>query len=149
MGLFDSLFKKQQIPSVATFKPGSIQEAYLSIFYSVIKSDGEWGDEESASLSPLILRMGIFDVDTVSYQIMKIAADYEKHGAKTLIEEGGKMINDKYKPTLFCDCSELILADGIVTKEEEKVLEFLAKTLNINDELANKIVEVTMIRMIK
>ena len=73
--------------------------------------------------------------------------EYSFHGAQPLINGAIELISQKYRPQLFCLCAELVLADGIVKNEEEKILEYAAKAANISEDLAKKIVEVTIIRM--
>jgi hypothetical protein len=76
-----------------------------------------------------------------------VETEYSFHRAQPLINGGLELISQKYIPQLFCLCAELVLADGIVEDEEEKILEYLAKAANISEDLAKKIVEVTIIRM--
>jgi tellurite resistance protein len=144
MGLFSSLFKST--PTVLEFKPRSIQEAYISVLYPVIAADGDFGSEETSSLARIAMQTGLFSDVDMGDLILGATINLDKFGAKPMIEAGFKMINQKSKPQLFCFCADLILSDGVVTDEEEKILEYLSKVSAISEDTAKKIIEVSMIR---
>lgn len=48
--------------------------------------------------------------------------------------------------TAFAVATDLVLADGDVTEEEEKILTYLSQSLNIPENTANEIVRVMLIR---
>jgi hypothetical protein len=93
------------------------------------------------------MRLREFEDENISYYISKIETEYLIFGAQALINGALELIQQKYRPQLFCLCAELVLADGVVHEEEEKILQYLAQSANISDDLAKKIIEVTLIRM--
>ena len=147
MGLFEALFKNKNTELV-TYSPTTIQEAYMAIFYSILYADKKWSEEESKTLRPILMRLRVFEDENVVYYIEKVETEYTIFGAQALINGGLELITQKYRPQLFCLCAELVLADGKVHEEEEKILDYLAKASNISEDLAKKIIEVTMIRML-
>jgi uncharacterized tellurite resistance protein B-like protein len=147
MGLFDVLFKNK-MPQYAVYSPVIVQEAYMAIFYSILFADNEWSEKESKALKPILMRLRVFEDEDTSYYIKKMETEYVIFGGQALINGALQLIPQKLRPQLFCLCAELVLADGIVHEEEEKILEYLAKSANIPNELAQKILEVTRIRMI-
>jgi uncharacterized tellurite resistance protein B-like protein len=146
MGLFDALFINKRVEFLI-YSPATIQEAYMAIFYSILYADKEWRERETKALRPILMRLRIFDDENISYYLKKVETEYTIFGPQALINGGLELIHQKYRPQLFCLCAELVLADGVVKHEEEKILEYLAKAANISEDLAKKIVEVTMIRM--
>ena len=146
MSLFDALFKNKS-SEFANYTPATIQEAYMAIFYSILYADDEWSERESKALRPILMRLRVFEDENISYYISKIETEYLIFGPQALINGALELIPQKNRPQLFCLCAELVLADGIVRQEEEKILEYLAKASNISDDLAKKIIEVTQIRM--
>jgi uncharacterized tellurite resistance protein B-like protein len=146
MGLFEAIFKNKDT-EIVNYSPTTIQEAYMAIFYSILYADKKWGEKESKALRPILMRLRVFEDENVSYYIEKVETEHIIFGPQALINGGLQLITQKYRPQLFCLCAELVLADGKVREEEEKILEYLSKASNIPDELAKKIVEVTMIRM--
>jgi uncharacterized tellurite resistance protein B-like protein len=146
MGLFEALFKNKNVELV-NYSPTTIQEAYMAIFYSILYADQKWSEKESKALKPILMRLRVFEDENISYYIDKVETEHTIFGAQALINGGLELISQKFRPQLFCLCAELVLADGKVHEEEEKILDYLAKASNISEELAKKIVEVTMIRM--
>lgn len=146
MGLFDVLFKNKA-SEYAVYSPVTIQEAYMAIFYSILYADNEWSEKESKALNPILMRLRVFEDENIDYYIKKVETEYLIFGAQALVNGALQLINQKLRPQLFCLCAEIVLADAIVHEEEEKILEYLAKASNIPDELAKKIIEVTLIRM--
>jgi len=145
MGLFKTLFSST--PSVLSYQPKSIQEAYMAVLYPIVAIDGDVGDEEINRLSWITMQTGLFEGIDLTPIVIEVGTSITKYGEKTLIDAGIKLINQKYRPQLFCFCAELILADGVVTEEEEQILDYLAKAIAISDDTAKKIVEVMMIKM--
>jgi uncharacterized tellurite resistance protein B-like protein len=146
MGLFDALFINKRAEFLI-YSPATIQEAYMAIFYSLLYADKEWRERETKALRPILMRLRVFDDENISYYLKKVETEYKIFGPQALINGSLELIHQKYRPQLFCLCAELVLADGTVKHEEEKILEYLAKAANISEDLAKKIVEVTMIRM--
>ena len=146
MGLFDALFKNKT-SEYAVYSPVTIQEAYMAIFYSIVYADNEWSEKESKALKPILMRLRVFEDENINYYTKKVETEYLIFGAQALINGALQLINQRLRPQLFCLCAELVLADGIVHEEEEKILEYVAKAANIPDDLAKKIIEVTLIRM--
>lgn len=144
MGLFTSLFN--EAPATEVFKPSNFEEAYISVLYVVVQADGNMGNEEMESLTRILIQTRFFTDTNVSELMLLSNYNLNKFGAKTMLEGGLNFINEKYKPQLFCFCAELILADGVVTDDEERILEYLASTAGIPAEAAKKIIEVSKIR---
>jgi uncharacterized tellurite resistance protein B-like protein len=146
MGLFNALFKNKT-SELAAYSPTTIQEAYMAVFYSILYADDEWSEKEFKALRPILMRLRVFEDENVTYYLKKVETEHLIFGPLALINGALQLIVQKYRPQLFCLCAELVLADGVVKEEEEKILEYLAKAANISDEMSKKIIEVTLIRM--
>ena len=55
-------------------------------------------------------------------------------------------IKDEDKETVFALALEVLLADGILEKEEKNVIEVLSKLLKIDVGMASKIIEVIFLK---
>lgn len=56
------------------------------------------------------------------------------------------MISEQNKATLFALVMELLLADGILESKEKEIIEYLSTALNLQSDIAQKIVEVMLIK---
>lgn len=144
MGLFSKLFSG--VPSQPVVKLNSEKEAFFAIIYACIAVDGNIDDEEIADFvsyvqSNAYLR-GMRTIEV--YRNMVILK--QKHGIEAIVSAALPMIAEKRKPSLFVAAVDMILADGVVDKKEETLLEDIQKGLGISDELAGKVVEVIMIK---
>lgn len=149
MGMFDNLFKNSKPAITADYFPESIQEAYITMMYAVAYADGELQDEESTTILWFINRMPIFKFDDIDISSLVSTAveNIKKYDTNLLLRACSNRIGNDYKPTAFAYLTEMVLSDEGVSEEEKKVLEELAGMLNISEELATKIIEVTTIRM--
>ena len=69
-----------------------------------------------------------------------------KVGGIGLVEACSEFVNEGDKDTLFSMAIEIVLADGILEKDEEKVIELIADRMKIDPELVQKIIQVMLIR---
>jgi uncharacterized tellurite resistance protein B-like protein len=146
MGLFEALFKNKRT-EYSVYAPATIQEAYMAIFYSILYADNEWSEKETKALRPILMRLRVFEDENISYYIKKVETEHLIYGPQALINGALELIHQRCRPQLFCLCAELVLADGVIEDEEERILEYLAQAANISEDLTKKIIEVTMIRM--
>ncbi|NNV54305.1 tellurite resistance TerB family protein [Limnovirga soli] len=146
MKLFDELFKPAET-HIASYSPFTVQEAYMAIFYSILHADEDWGEKEFKALDAILMRLRVFEDENINFYIAEVKEQYLKYGAIPLINGGLHLISQRLKPQLFCLCAELVLANESITHKEQKILEYLADASNISEELAQKIIEVTLLRM--
>ena len=57
-----------------------------------------------------------------------------------------ELVEDEDKETLFALALEVLLADGILEKEEKNVIEILSNRLKIDAEMTSKIIEVIFLK---
>lgn len=147
MGLFDKMFNSGQADK--KYVPQDIREAYSVVLYCCACTEGKISDDEVNFIDCLFQSINVFkDYDGAEYlQIAEKA--YGNYNAHELIEGSFSCIKESLRPQLFSYCCDIFLADGVVTDEEEKILEKLAELSCIDDQTAKKIVEVALIRNIK
>lgn len=144
MGFFDNLFSNTQVEY--QYKSKSEAEAWMAIIYACVAIDGDVSDSEINGITGIIQTKEMFaDVEAIDlYRTVGMA--WHKVGSKSLVEGAASLISNEFKPTVFAIVSEMILADGVVTKEEQSILEFIAEKLGVGNELAAKIIEVALIK---
>ncbi|SJZ31984.1 tellurite resistance TerB family protein [Sediminibacterium ginsengisoli] len=148
MGLFDKIFSptaKQQA-NTKSYTSLNDYEAWVGVLYACAASDGDVSDVEIDMLSRLLIFKQKFEnIEIIPFY--KIAMQISNElGNQKLIEGCAAVIKEEDKATVFAMATEIVLADGIINEREKNLLEFVSRTLQIDDELAAKIVEVLLIK---
>ncbi|WCO02459.1 tellurite resistance TerB family protein [Psychroserpens ponticola] len=145
MGLFDQFIKKPEIKDI-NYKPLSDFEAWIGILYACMSSDGVVSDVEIDSLSRMIVHKQKFSGIDIAPLYDTVAEAKLKIGGIGLIEACSEFVNESDKDTLFSMAIEIVLADGILDIDEQKVIELIADRMKIDTELVEKIIQVMLIR---
>ncbi len=148
MGLFDSLAKSNSIiqTSEVTFSPA---EAMSALALSVIAVDGDLADEEVSLMIRSLERMQLFrsySEDMLIDLIDQTLGTLNRRGYQKVLDAAVESLPHYLHETAFAITTDLVLADGEVTEEEENVLTYLSQTLNIQDNTAQEIVRVMLIK---
>lgn len=146
MGLFDKVFGAQQSKTQEVFNPA---EAFAAICLSAIASDGYLADEELDGLVHSIRRMQLFK--SYPHEVMRRMFDklfgiLRRQGADVLFNSAKSSLPFELREAAFAVATDLVLADGVVTEQEQDFLNQLYRALEIEDNLAVKIVEVMMLK---
>ena len=147
MGLFDKAFTlKTSNTQNEGYKPLSDCEALVAIMYASISADGEVSDAEIDSLTRLLLFKNKFsNIDIIPFYKNALQAK-QQFGAQHVIDRSAQLIREEEKPMVLALATELILSDGIITEEEKQMIEYISTRLNIDTALADKIIEVVLIK---
>jgi len=143
MGLFDQFIKKTKD---VIYKPLTDLEAWIGILYACMSSDGVVSNVEIDSLSRMIVHKQKFSGIDISPLYNSVSEAKLKIGGIGLVEACAEFVNEADKDTLFSMAIEIVLADGILEKDEEKVIELIADRMKIDTELVEKIIQVMLIR---
>jgi len=142
MGLFDKVLGS------STDKLNEA-EGFAGIALAAIAADGVITEEEAAGLATTLGRMKLYqgmsnrDINKVFEKLIKIA---RADGLGKIMELSSAAVTPTLKPTAFAMAADLIMADGEVAAQEKTFLERIQKSLNVDDALALKIVEVIAIK---
>lgn len=121
-------------------------EAWVGILYSCISADNQITDSETASLSRLLHSKAKFiGIDMVPLYAKSFNLRMEM-GQLNFVSACCEWIKEEDKETVFALSLEVLLADGILEKEEKNVIEILSKLLKINHGMASKIIEVIFLK---
>lgn len=142
MGLFDKIFSGQAATKV---EPKTEQEAWICIAYAALNADGDISDAEINELVS-INRKEIFSGEDLTILFKRAGLLFNEIGGKALIDASVPKVSTEYRETLFSIVAELLLADGVMNDEEQEIIEYLVKIMEINPDMATKIVEVILIR---
>ena len=145
MGLFDNMFGKQ----------GSVQEAlspaeaFAAIALAAVASDGYLDDEGSRSISATLSGMRLFrsySSDVMVRMFDTILGTIRREGINSLFNAAKESLNPEMREAAFAVATDLVLAGGVVTLEEEDFLNDLYRALGISSDIAKQIVQVMMIK---
>lgn len=145
MGLFDQFIRQPEAKDI-TYKPLSDYEAWIGILYACMSSDGLVSDVEIDSLSRMIVHKQKFVGIDISPLYDSVAEAKLKIGGIGLVEACSELVHIDDKETLFSMAIEIVLADGILEKDEEQVIELIADRMKIDSEMVEKIIQVMLIR---
>jgi len=144
MGLFDKLFSTPSQPT--SYAPTSEMEAWLGIMHSCMAADGDVSEAEISRMANLIVYKQHFKLQDFRTQYTAVVVVHKRVGGKAMIDACAPHVSADYRETLLAIVCELILADGVIDKEEKELAEYITEKLGISAENAMKIVEVMLIK---
>ncbi len=144
MGIFDRF--KKAFEKEYTYQPKDENEAWIGLLYACIMADGEIVKVEENSLSLMLITKKRFEDVDIAKLYNRVAEAQHRIGGSGMVEACAPFIKEKDRTTLFSMSVELVLADGILDEDEEKIIEYIAEKLEIEDAMVERIVEVMLIR---
>ncbi len=124
-------------------------EAFAALTLSAIAVDGYLADEELDGLVSTLKRLHLFKSysgDVMRRMLQKLFGILRREGQATLFQSAKVSLPDELQEPAFAIATDLILADGVVTAQEQDFLQQLHCALGIPEETAQKITEVMMIK---
>ena len=124
-------------------------ESFAGVVFAAVAADERITDEELKYLHIIFSRMRLFDAwAAVQYQPLfdKLNNILNNQGLDRLMEMSIESLPPKLYQTAFALSVDLVLADGIVTREEKDFLYDLQQKMGIETDLATKIIEVIIIK---
>jgi len=144
MGFFSKLFTAAP---PAPFVISDEREAFASILFACVMADGSSSEEERTQFVSTLMSRPLFafgDASNIIYRAIK-NCERTSNGA-LLVDAAIGAITSQNREPLFLYCVDIILADGQVTSQEEEILDYLKAKLGISDALAQKAVEIFMLK---
>lgn len=145
MGLFDKISQTRQQTEV-TLGPA---EAFAAIALIAVAADGYINDSESQVLSMTLSRMQLFRSypnDVMKKMLDRLLMLLQRQGVQVLFNAALTMLPDELKETVFAVTTDIALADGEISQEEEQLLNDLYSALGLSEEMALKIIDVMLIK---
>jgi Tellurite resistance protein TerB len=147
MGLFDS-FRKGGVQQRSQISLGPA-EGFAAIMILVVSSDGHIAEEEVNLLSATFSRMQLFrsyPQDMMNRMITNIYNILRREGVDVLFGAAIATLPHELYETAFAMATDLVLADGHISKEEEGLLISLCRALDLPEKLVAQVVEVMLIK---
>ena len=145
MGLFDKISQTRQQTEV-TLGPA---EAFAAIALIAVAADGYINDSESQVLSMTLSRMQLFRSypnDVMKKMLDRLLMLLQRQGVQVLFNAALAMLPVELKETVFAVTTDIALADGEISQEEEQLLNDLYSALGLSEEIALKIIDVMLIK---
>ena len=145
MGLFDKISQTRQ-QSEVTLGPA---EAFAAIALIAVAADGYINDSESQVLSMTLSRMQLFRSypnDVMKKMLDRLLMLLQRQGVQVLFNAALAMLPDELKETVFAVTTDIALADGEISQEEEQLLNDLYSALGLSEEIALNIIDVMLIK---
>lgn len=145
MGLFDKISQTRQQGDV-TLGPA---EAFAAIALIAVAADGYINESESQALNMALSRMQLFRSypnDVMKKMLDRLLMLLQRQGVQALFDAALVMLPDELKETVFAVTTDIALADGEVSQEEEQLLNDLYTALGLSEEVALKIIDVMLIK---
>ena len=145
MNLFSGFSTTRQ-ENETSFSPA---EAFAAITLATVAADGYLSDDEALVMMSSLTRMELFrsySSDVMRRLFDKLCGITKRQGNEVLLKKAIASLPNHLHDTAFAIATDLILADGKVTTEEENLLHYLYNQLNINEEQAKTIVDVMIIK---
>lgn len=114
-----------------------------------VASDGYLADAEGQVLSTTLSRMQLFRSyprDVMRRMFDRLLGILNKQGSNTLFNLAVDTLPHDLYETVFAVTTDIALADGEVTNEEEKLLTELCSALEIDEKNAVKIIDVMLVK---
>jgi tellurite resistance protein len=141
MGLFS-----KSTSSIDSWKPNARHEAWIALIYGALHIDGEMDNSESEALLRMVMSQRVFSGNEPIQYIGDIVPVMHKLGWRELCVRSAAVIPQEDHETVLAILCDLAMADGVVHSAEENLIEEVSKILGIDEAVAQKIVEVMMIR---
>jgi hypothetical protein len=128
------------------YAPSNEQAAWFAIAYTASCMNGAISNESREVFCKLITSKELYrghEILDYYYEFMEVKDNFEP---KEIIQKAAQLVNPEHAPTLFCIVTEILLAKGSFTEQEEDILEFIGKELGLDTETADKIREVLLLK---
>ncbi len=124
-------------------------EAFAALALIAVAADGYITASESKAITTTFSRMQLFsDYSEKKMHAMvdQLLNQIREQGSEALLTAALKKLPTDLRETAFAVVTDITLADGEISEEEESLLNSLYSSLEISEETANKIVDVMVIK---
>lgn len=122
-------------------------EACAAVLMACLRANELDSEAENAAFHTAIKSRNIFIGHDAAALIETAGRHFEQAGSPAaLIDAAIGAIREQTRLPLFYHCLDVILADGLVTPQEDKVFQYLKGKFKVGDETAWKALEVLIVK---
>lgn len=138
-------FFSDQPGSHATLQITDEAEACAAVLMACLRSSEIYGMTENDTFQTAIRSRNIFKGRNPEALVETAGRYFEQAGSPAaLIDAAIGAIREQTRLPLFCHCLDVILADGVVTPQEDKIFRYLKGKFKVDSEMAWKSMEVLL-----
>ena len=135
MGLFDA-FKGQKDVSL------SKEEAVAGLLLIAVAADGVIEPEEMRTLLGIVIRIKALGRSNPDRLFQAVAQQIQKFGMEKVAVAACDKIDPSQKKAVYLHFLDLILSDGSVAPEEEKLAQSIKEALGLDDAFVKSAIEI-------
>lgn len=141
MGLFDS-FRAAVAPIF------NVQQAIMTVVVAAVKADGAVAREEVMRIRSMCALSPIFAHNSTDQDdaVIAFADNVTSQMGEEAVVKAAEALQPQLRETTFAFACDMVLADGIVGRDEETFLISLMQRLGVSEDVGRSIVGVTLIR---
>ncbi len=122
-------------------------EACAAVLFACRRADEIDGAGGNAAFLMTLKNRNIFIGSDTEALIETVEKYFEQAGSPaTLINAAMGAIREQTRLPLFYHCLDVILADGVVTPQEDKVFQYLMRKFKVEEEVAFRALEVLVVK---
>ncbi len=120
----------------------------MSIVVAAVKADGEVSDAEVRRLRAMCALSPLFERNTSEQDTaaMRFAGDLTQQLGDAAITKAAEVLSPELRETAFAFAVDMVLADGLLGRDEENFITGLAGQLGVTEGVARSIILTTLIR---
>ncbi|MCC6463437.1 MAG: TerB family tellurite resistance protein [Saprospiraceae bacterium] len=138
-------FFPTQTSAATAFHISDEAEACAAVLVACLRASEIYGMTENSNFYTSIRSRNIFKGHDAMALIELAGRYFEQAGSPAaLIDAAIGAIREQTRLPLFCHCLDVILSDGVVTPQENRIFVYLKSRFNVGEELAWKAMEVLL-----
>lgn len=132
--------------SMPTFVPANEQEAWIAIFFAVMAADKVLAAMEVNTVSRHLVMKELFVGQNIEAMYEKVMRAQQQMTSKLMIDAAAPGVSEDNRKTVMALACDIVMADGILSQEENQILTYLGSALSLNVEDLTRIVDVMFIK---
>ncbi len=123
-------------------------EAFIAIALIAVAPDGNPSQKQASDIYQALSNLKVLNrhsKDEIQSMVDELSGIIRHEGVNSLFDAAKDSMQEDLRETAFAIATDLVLADGILTEEEDFLTE-LYQALRIRSEIGQKIIEVMFIK---
>lgn len=144
-----SVFDEVELDSSYNEETFGPQEGFAGVLLGASACDGHIADEEVQSLMTTVSRMKLYSRlpgHKFSNMMDRLTRILKKGGPEMILDKCAPAVPPELRQTVFANAIDIVLADGVVDDDEKEFIDNLQSRLEIEGDIAKRIVKVMIMK---